>query len=77
MSPPLKIEVSDLTYGGELVESLLRQGFPAQLVEDPAGWRVEVSSPREDASQLAADLREAIDRWLPDAGIRARIGPVQ
>lgn len=67
MSPPVEIEVSDASRGGELRECLWRRGFPAELVEAAGGWRVEVTSPREDRSRLVADLHEAIERWLPYA----------
>jgi|Tabmets5t2r1_1033131.scaffolds.fasta_scaffold00422_4 hypothetical protein len=76
MSAPVEIQVADPTRGSDLCESLHRQGFPAELVHDGDGWRIEVTSPREDRSRLVEDLQEAIERWLPDPELRSQIGPL-
>ena len=77
MSAPVEIEVSDATRGSDLRESLRRQGFAAELVHASDGWRVEVTSPHEDRSRLVEDLREAIERWLPNPELRSQIGPLR
>lgn len=77
MSRAVEILVTGANDGGELLECLWRQGFPAELIEDAGAWRVEVRSPREETARLVADLSDAVARWLPEQSRRPRIEPVR
>lgn len=60
MARTITIEVRTSAEGLELVETLARQGFPAALVSQPVGLRVEIPARRDGLVPLVPRPESAV-----------------